>query len=144
MSRRTIERILAEVQHPCPGGAFSNPEVKASTFSQGLLNGDFFKSLAKKPVSKFDALLARAAKYINIEDAQVAKKKSRGEKEKEETPSKKPQTEFREKKAPCQRNKRSIHSVDGTHHSSPHGSRRKMTISSSQVLEGRTSTTTVR
>ncbi|KAL0462073.1 UNVERIFIED_CONTAM: hypothetical protein Slati_0094900 [Sesamum latifolium] len=33
-------------------------EVKASAFSQGLLDGDFFKSLAKKPVSKFDALLA--------------------------------------------------------------------------------------
>ncbi|KAL0445067.1 UNVERIFIED_CONTAM: Retrovirus-related Pol polyprotein from transposon.6 [Sesamum latifolium] len=34
-------------------------EVKASALSQGLLDGDFFKSLAKKPVSKFDALLAR-------------------------------------------------------------------------------------
>ncbi|KAL0411270.1 UNVERIFIED_CONTAM: hypothetical protein Slati_3716700 [Sesamum latifolium] len=44
-------------------------EVKASAFSQGRLDGDFFKSLAKKPVSKFDAILARAAKYINMEDA---------------------------------------------------------------------------
>ncbi|KAL0406446.1 UNVERIFIED_CONTAM: hypothetical protein Slati_3958500 [Sesamum latifolium] len=58
-------------------------EVKASAFSEGLLDGDFFKSLAKKPVSKFDALLARAAKYINMEDAQAAKKESRGEKRKE-------------------------------------------------------------
>ncbi|KAL0403949.1 UNVERIFIED_CONTAM: Retrovirus-related Pol polyprotein from transposon [Sesamum radiatum] len=39
-------------------------EVKASAFSQGLLDGDFFKSLAKKPVSKFDALLARTVKNI--------------------------------------------------------------------------------
>ncbi|KAL2228425.1 UNVERIFIED_CONTAM: hypothetical protein Sindi_1822200 [Sesamum indicum] len=44
-------------------------EVKASAFSQGLLNADFFKSLAKKPVSKFDAFLAHAAKYIKMEDA---------------------------------------------------------------------------
>ncbi|KAL0461405.1 UNVERIFIED_CONTAM: hypothetical protein Slati_0028100, partial [Sesamum latifolium] len=55
-------------------------EVKASAFLQGLLDGDFFKSLAKKSVSKFDALLARAAKYINMEDAQAAKKESRREK----------------------------------------------------------------
>ncbi|KAL0367751.1 UNVERIFIED_CONTAM: hypothetical protein Sradi_3665200 [Sesamum radiatum] len=58
-------------------------EIKASAFSQELLDGDFFKSPAKKPVSKFDALLARAAKYINIEEAQAAKKDSRGEKRKE-------------------------------------------------------------
>ncbi|KAL0438964.1 UNVERIFIED_CONTAM: hypothetical protein Slati_2379400 [Sesamum latifolium] len=76
-------------------------EVKASAFSQGLLDGDFFKSLAKKPVSKFDALLARAAKYINMEDAQAAKKESRREKmkeTKEDGPSKKPRTDFQDKK----------------------------------------------
>ncbi|KAL0420377.1 UNVERIFIED_CONTAM: hypothetical protein Slati_3060600, partial [Sesamum latifolium] len=81
-------------------------EVKANAFSQGLLDGNFFKSLAKKPVSKFDALLARAAMYINMEDAQAAKKESRGEKRKdakEETPSKKPRTDSRERKAPYQR-----------------------------------------
>ncbi|KAL0291566.1 UNVERIFIED_CONTAM: hypothetical protein Scaly_2631500 [Sesamum calycinum] len=59
---------------------FATQELKASAFSQGLLNGDFFKSLPKKPVSKFDALLVRAAKYINMEDVQAAKRESRGEK----------------------------------------------------------------
>ncbi|KAL0361944.1 UNVERIFIED_CONTAM: Retrovirus-related Pol polyprotein from transposon [Sesamum radiatum] len=49
-------------------------EVKNSAFSQGFLDGDFFKSLAKKPVSKFDALLARASKYINMENTYVGKK----------------------------------------------------------------------
>ncbi|KAL0455993.1 UNVERIFIED_CONTAM: hypothetical protein Slati_0938500 [Sesamum latifolium] len=55
-------------------------EVKASVFSQGLLGGDFFKSLGEKPASIFDALLARTAKYINIEDAQASKRERREKK----------------------------------------------------------------
>ncbi|KAL0312134.1 UNVERIFIED_CONTAM: hypothetical protein Sradi_5612700 [Sesamum radiatum] len=109
-------------------------KVKASAFSHGLLDGDFFKSLAKKPVSKFDALLARVAKYINMEDAQAVKKKRRGVKRnevKEEDPSKKPRNEFREKKAPYQKSEHSIHSADSTYYSGPHGSRRKMIVSPS-------------
>ncbi|KAK4392777.1 hypothetical protein Sango_2055500 [Sesamum angolense] len=59
---------------------FTTQEVEVSTISQGIFDGDFFKFLAKKPVSKFDALLTRAEKSINMEDAQAAKKKRRGEK----------------------------------------------------------------
>ncbi|KAL0439951.1 UNVERIFIED_CONTAM: hypothetical protein Slati_2478100 [Sesamum latifolium] len=82
-------------------------EVKASAFSQGLLDGDFFKSLAKKPISKFDAFLARAAKYINMKEAQAAKKDSRGEKReevREDAPSKKPHADLRDRKPHFQRN----------------------------------------
>ncbi|KAL0461265.1 UNVERIFIED_CONTAM: hypothetical protein Slati_0014100 [Sesamum latifolium] len=48
--------------------------------------------------TKFDALLARAAKYINMEDAQTSKREGRGEKRKEnkdEGPSKNPKTVLR-------------------------------------------------
>ncbi|KAL0449249.1 UNVERIFIED_CONTAM: hypothetical protein Slati_1481300 [Sesamum latifolium] len=61
-------------------------EVKASAF--------IFKSLAKKPATKFDVLLARVAKYINMEDAQTSKREGQREKRKEnkdENPSKKSQ-----------------------------------------------------
>ncbi|KAL0415822.1 UNVERIFIED_CONTAM: hypothetical protein Slati_3414100 [Sesamum latifolium] len=58
-------------------------EVKASAFAQRLMDRDFFKSLAKKSATKFDALLARATKYINMEDAQASKREGRGGKRKE-------------------------------------------------------------
>ncbi|KAL0373511.1 UNVERIFIED_CONTAM: hypothetical protein Sradi_3266800 [Sesamum radiatum] len=57
--------------------ASATQEVKASAFVQGLMDGDFFKLLAKKPATKFDVFLARAAKYINIEDAQASKREGR-------------------------------------------------------------------
>ncbi|KAL0408105.1 UNVERIFIED_CONTAM: hypothetical protein Sradi_1744900 [Sesamum radiatum] len=75
-------------------------EVKASAFAQGLMDEDFFKSLAKKLATKFDVLLARA-KYINMEDVQASKRERRGEKTKEnkdEGPSKKPKMDFKDKK----------------------------------------------
>ncbi|KAL0455777.1 UNVERIFIED_CONTAM: hypothetical protein Slati_0916900 [Sesamum latifolium] len=44
-----------KVQYPALEVPAATQKVKASGFSQGLLDGDFFKSLAKKPISKFDA-----------------------------------------------------------------------------------------
>ncbi|KAL0430403.1 UNVERIFIED_CONTAM: hypothetical protein Sradi_0666300 [Sesamum radiatum] len=52
-------------------------EVKANAFAQGLMDGDFFKLLAKKSATKFDVFLDRTAKYINMEDAQASKERAR-------------------------------------------------------------------
>ncbi|KAL0303140.1 UNVERIFIED_CONTAM: hypothetical protein Sradi_6182100 [Sesamum radiatum] len=76
-------------------------EIKANAFAQGLMDRDFFKLLAKKSATKFDVLLVRAAKYVNMEDAQSSKKEDRGEKRKEnkdENPSKNPRMDFKDKK----------------------------------------------
>ncbi|KAL0439262.1 UNVERIFIED_CONTAM: hypothetical protein Slati_2409200 [Sesamum latifolium] len=93
-------------------------EVEANAFSQRLLDGDFFKSLAKKPISMFDALLARAAKYINIEDAQAAKKEIYGDKRKEmkeETPPRSLELIFRTRSSLLE-SERTLYSVDCTYY----------------------------
>ncbi|XP_075507202.1 uncharacterized protein LOC142543686 [Primulina tabacum] len=46
------------------------PDIMISAFTQGLRGGEFFKSLVKKPPLSYDDLLARAEKYVNLEDAQ--------------------------------------------------------------------------
>ncbi|XP_075483548.1 uncharacterized protein LOC142523699 [Primulina tabacum] len=58
-------------------------ETKTTAFTQGLRDGEFFKSLTKKVPGDFEDLLSRAEKYINMEDAQKQKreavKKERGD-----------------------------------------------------------------
>ncbi|XP_073121062.1 uncharacterized protein [Henckelia pumila] len=49
-------------------------ETKITAFTQGLREGEFFKSLVKKAPRTFEDLLARAEKYINMEEAQRQKK----------------------------------------------------------------------
>ncbi|XP_073138653.1 uncharacterized protein [Henckelia pumila] len=49
-------------------------ETKITAFTQGLRDGEFFKSLVKIAPRTFEDLLARAEKYINMEEAQRKKK----------------------------------------------------------------------
>ncbi|XP_073308369.1 uncharacterized protein [Primulina huaijiensis] len=48
----------------------ATPDIMISAFTQGLKGGECFKSLVKKPPSSYDDLLARAEKYVSLEDAQ--------------------------------------------------------------------------
>ncbi|XP_075483769.1 uncharacterized protein LOC142523920 [Primulina tabacum] len=58
-------------------------ETKTTTFTQGLREGEFFKSRTKKVPGDFEDLLSRVEKYINMEEAQKQKreavKKERGD-----------------------------------------------------------------
>ncbi|KAL0370771.1 UNVERIFIED_CONTAM: hypothetical protein Sangu_0395200 [Sesamum angustifolium] len=63
---------------------FGSTALEVPTTTCARIAGQrLFKSLAKKQATKFDALLARAAKYINMDDAQASKREGRGEKWKE-------------------------------------------------------------
>lgn len=44
-------------------------EILVGVFLQGLVKGNFFLSLAKKPSTSYDELIRRAKKYINMEEA---------------------------------------------------------------------------
>ncbi|XP_074562950.1 uncharacterized protein LOC141819598 [Curcuma longa] len=49
--------------------------VLISAFAQGILEGDFFRSLIKKPPVNYDVLQSRAVKYIHVEEAQSSRRK---------------------------------------------------------------------
>ncbi|XP_075479421.1 uncharacterized protein LOC142520304 [Primulina tabacum] len=51
-------------------------ETKTTAFTQGLREGEFFKSLTKKVPGYFEDLLSRAEIYINMEEAQKQKRDS--------------------------------------------------------------------
>ncbi|XP_075481138.1 uncharacterized protein LOC142521849 [Primulina tabacum] len=51
-------------------------ETKTTAFTQGLREGEFFRSLTKKVPGDFENLLSRAEKYISIEEAQKQKRET--------------------------------------------------------------------
>ncbi|XP_075479344.1 uncharacterized protein LOC142520226 [Primulina tabacum] len=51
-------------------------ETKTTAFTQGLREGEFFKSLTKKVPEDFEDLLYWAEKYINMEEAQKKKREA--------------------------------------------------------------------
>ncbi|XP_042467155.1 uncharacterized protein LOC122050303 [Zingiber officinale] len=50
-------------------------EILVNVFAQGVIEGEFFRSLICRPPKNFDHLLRRATKYINVEEAQAVRRK---------------------------------------------------------------------
>ncbi|XP_073137071.1 uncharacterized protein [Henckelia pumila] len=51
----------------------ATPDLLISAFMQGLDTKDFLKSLIKRPPETYEELLARAEKYVNMEEIQVSR-----------------------------------------------------------------------
>ncbi|XP_073127795.1 uncharacterized protein [Henckelia pumila] len=51
----------------------ATPDLLISAFMQGLDTKDFLKSLIKRPAKTYEELLARAEKYVNMEEIQVSR-----------------------------------------------------------------------
>ncbi|KAK4397419.1 hypothetical protein Sango_1578500 [Sesamum angolense] len=62
-------------------------EVLVSALTQGLCEGLLFKSLHKKPAADFLDVLARAEKYINLENTWLVKKNGRDKRKESELSS---------------------------------------------------------
>ncbi|PIN10856.1 hypothetical protein CDL12_16548 [Handroanthus impetiginosus] len=75
-------------------------EVLANSFVNGLTEGPFFATLVTDPVENYDELLARAKKFINLEEAikikRADREKMKGKKEEVPAPNK-PRPEGQEK-----------------------------------------------
>ncbi|KAI3459780.1 hypothetical protein Pfo_016443 [Paulownia fortunei] len=77
-------------------------EVLSNALAQGLQDGEFFRSLAKKLARSFDDLLARSEKYINMEEAQRMKR-DEGERKRDRRESGKEEKVFVRKLKPEER-----------------------------------------
>ncbi|XP_074579566.1 uncharacterized protein LOC141836059 [Curcuma longa] len=73
--RESLKEFVHRFNQVAQEVATASSEVLVSAFSQGLTEGDFFRSLIKKPPTNFDALQSRAVKYIHVEEAQSARRK---------------------------------------------------------------------
>ncbi|XP_042404581.1 uncharacterized protein LOC121994698 [Zingiber officinale] len=51
-------------------------EILMSAFSHGLTEGEFFRDLIRNPVKNFDEMLEKVTSYINVEEAQAARRKT--------------------------------------------------------------------
>ncbi|XP_042460656.1 uncharacterized protein LOC122044194 [Zingiber officinale] len=51
-------------------------EILMSAFSHGLVEREFFRNLIRDPVKNFDEMLGKAASYINVKEAQTARRKA--------------------------------------------------------------------
>ncbi|XP_042432826.1 uncharacterized protein LOC122019424 [Zingiber officinale] len=70
---RSYIKRFNQVAQDVPSGT---SEILMSAFSHELTEGEFFRDLIRNPVRNFDEMLEKAASYINIEEAQAARRKA--------------------------------------------------------------------
>ncbi|XP_042457093.1 uncharacterized protein LOC122041467 [Zingiber officinale] len=50
-------------------------EILMNAFTHDLMEGEFFRVLIREPVKNFNEMLGKVANYINVEEAQAARRK---------------------------------------------------------------------
>ncbi|KAL0415760.1 UNVERIFIED_CONTAM: hypothetical protein Slati_3407900 [Sesamum latifolium] len=132
--RQKDERTLKEYLQRFNAAALEVPaatqEVKASAFSQGLLDGDFFKSLAKKRLPSLTPFWPEQRSTLR------ARRRPGGRSVRRSRRRHPPRNlvSTLEKENPFQKSK-CIHPPDGPHHTSLYGCRGKRTDSATQVMK---------
>ncbi|KAK6123787.1 hypothetical protein DH2020_042468 [Rehmannia glutinosa] len=81
--RESLSGPVMADELPANFRSLTSREILTSALTQGLKEGDFFRSLAKRPVRDFDDILSRAEKYVNLEEAQKGKMEELRDKRKE-------------------------------------------------------------
>ncbi|XP_073153153.1 uncharacterized protein [Henckelia pumila] len=74
LSEGSLRAYIKKFNKIAPEVPACAPETKITAFTRGLKEVEFFRSLVKRAPRYFEELLARAEKYINMEEAQRLKR----------------------------------------------------------------------
>ncbi|XP_042386649.1 uncharacterized protein LOC121978359 [Zingiber officinale] len=70
---RSYIKHFNQMAQDVPSATF---EMLMSAFSHGLVEGEFFRDIIRDPLKNFDEMLGKAPSYINVEEAQAARRKA--------------------------------------------------------------------
>ncbi|XP_042467262.1 uncharacterized protein LOC122050425 [Zingiber officinale] len=71
--RETLRAYIQRFNQAAMGIPTVSSETMMNAFTQGFIDGDFFRSLIRKLPRDYDHMLKKASEYINVEEAQATR-----------------------------------------------------------------------